>query len=116
MSDLKLEGTITVIKDKQQVTDTFAKREFVLETADEYPQHVKFECTQNKCDDLDKVKIGDEVTVHFNVRGRLWQNEKKKEDVYFVTLNAWRLETTKEGSGGDHLPTVNDGEADNLPF
>ena len=55
MSDLKLEGNIIAIFEKQQVTDSFAKREFVIETADEYPQTIKFEFTQNKCDELDKV-------------------------------------------------------------
>ena len=45
MSELKLKGRITAIMDKQQVTDTFAKREFVVETDEQYPQMVKFELT-----------------------------------------------------------------------
>ena len=68
MSDNKLTGKLIAIMDKQQVTDTFAKREFVIETEGEYPEVVKFELTQAKCEDIDKHKVGSEITVHFNVQ------------------------------------------------
>ena len=91
MSNNKLTGKVIAIMDKQQVTDTFAKREFVIETDDQYPQQVKFELMQDKCEDIDKHKVGSEITVHFNCRGRKWKNKEGK-DVYFVSLNAWRIE------------------------
>ena len=47
MSELKLKGRVTAIFDKQQITDTFAKREFVVETDEQYPQMVKVELTQS---------------------------------------------------------------------
>ncbi len=121
MSELKLEGKIIAVFDKQQVTDTFAKREFVIETDDQYPQAVKFELTQNKCDEIDSYKIGDDVIVHFNVRGRKWTNKEGK-DVYFISLNAWRLESLSAANNdvpppteGD-IPPLDDGMADDLPF
>ena len=67
--------------DKQQVTDTFTKREFVIETEGEYPEVVKFELTQAKCEDIDKHKLGSEITVHFNVRGRKWNNKQGQRRV-----------------------------------
>ena len=67
MSDLKLEGKVVAIMNKQQVTDTFAKREFVIETDEQYPQMVKFELTQAKCDEIDNHKVGDDLTVHFKI-------------------------------------------------
>ena len=70
MSELKLTGRVLAIMDKQQVTDTFSKREFVIETEGEYPQPIKFELTQAKCEDIDKHQLGSEITVHFNCRGR----------------------------------------------
>lgn len=122
MSELKLTGKIIAIMDKQQVTDTFSKREFVIETDEQYPQMVKFELTQAKCDDIDSHKVGEEISVHFNVRGRKWTN-KQGEDVYFVSLNAWRLEKGAETPAATDVPFPSadaeppaDSFADDLPF
>lgn len=122
MSELKMKGRVVAIFDKQQITDTFAKREFVIETDEAYPQVIKFELTQAKCDDIGAHKVGDELTVHFNVRGRKWTSPQG-EDRYFVTLNAWRLE--KEAAAPQQpdapFPTADaeppaDSFADDLPF
>lgn len=121
MSELKLEGKIIAIMDKQQVTDTFAKREFVITTDEQYPQDVKFELTQAKCDDIDDHKIGDSVSVSFNVRGRKWTNKENK-DVYFVSVNAWRIDSLESAASNDTpFPSADaeppaDSFADDLPF
>ena len=78
MADLQIEGKIIEIFEKQQVSASFAKREFVVETEDQYPQMVKFELVQNKCDDIDAHNKGDQVSVHFNVRGRKWTTNREK--------------------------------------
>ncbi len=117
MSELKISGKVIAIMEKQQVTDTFAKREFVIETDGEYPETVKFELTQAKCEDIDNHKMGDEITVHFNVRGRKWTNKENK-DVYFVSLNAWRLEGGSAASATNHAaaePPISEEEME-LPF
>lgn len=122
MSELKLRGRLVDIFDKQQVTDTFSKREFVIETDEQYPQMVKFQLTQVKCNDIDNHKVGEEITVHFNVRGRKWTN-KQGEDVYFVSLNAWRLEKEVAAPVSSEAPFPSadaespvDSFADDLPF
>lgn len=119
MSELTITGTVVDIMQKQQVTDSFAKREFVLKTDDQYPQTIKLEFSQDKCDKLDKVAIGQNVKVHFNVRGRKWHNAKKNEDVYFTTLSAWRIESL-EGANQDVPPMEEqpaiDPNDDELPF
>lgn len=86
-------GTIILISDLQHISDNFQKREFVIqqETKNpEYPKKIKFEFQRDKCDILDSYKVGQEVTVHFNVSGRSWDGPKGT--VYFVTLEAWRME------------------------
>lgn len=119
MSELTITGRVIDIMQKQQVTDSFAKREFVIETDDQYPQIIKLEFSQDKCDKLDKVAIGQNVKVHFNVRGRKWHNAKKNEDVYFVTLSAWRIESL-EGVSQDVPPMEEqpafDTSGEPLPF
>ncbi len=124
MSDLKLEGKLIVVKDTEQVTTTFSKREFVIETDEQYAQLVKFELINTKCSEIDAFKIGDSIIVHFNVRGRKWTNPKG-EEVYFVSLNAWRLENVGSSAAApndippptaDDIPPMEDGMDDGLPF
>ncbi len=66
---------------------TFQAREFVIEVMDgNYPQMVKFQLLQERCQLLDSYNEGEEVKVHFDLRGREWQGK------FFTTLNCWRLE------------------------
>ena len=114
---LKLSGVVYKVFDTVKVSDTFTKREFVIETEDKYPQKVKFELTQDSCKKIDNLKEGETVTVYFNVRGREWENKKKEQLVYFVSLNAWRVETSsieKMPDTGKVVPATT-GE-DDLPF
>ena len=85
-------GTLAAIMDTQQVKDTFKKRDFVLEIADgNYPQHIKFQVTQDRCALLDTMKVGQQVKVLFNLRGRPFQN-REGQTVYYTNLEAWRIE------------------------
>ena len=90
---MNLKGTLKEIFDTQHISDRFTKREFVVEYADnpQYPQYIKFELTQDKVDLIDQYKVGDEVDVQFNVRGRAWTNPQGVTQ-YFNTLQAWRLD------------------------
>ncbi len=83
---LQLSGTIKVIFDTQTFPSGFSKREFVITTAEQYPQDVKFEVVKDKTSLLDKYAEGQQVTVSFNVRGNCYQEK------YFVNLQAWRIE------------------------
>ena len=96
MSDaFQLNGTIIEIYDVKQISDKFKKREFVLEHAPnpEYPDFLKIEVVQNKTDLLDKYKVGDEVTVDINLKGKKWQ--KGKESGYFNSIQAWRIQAAE---------------------
>ena len=85
-------GTLHAVMDTQQVKDTFKKRDFVLEMADgNYPQHIKFQVTQDRCALLDTMKVGQQVKVLFNLRGRPFQN-REGQTVYYTNLEAWRIE------------------------
>ena len=85
-------GTLHAVMDTQQVKDTFKKRDFVLEMADgNYPQHIKFQVTQDRCALLDTMKVGQQVRVLFHLRGRPFQN-RDVQTVYDTNLEAWRIE------------------------
>ena len=127
---MEVKGKITEIFQTQQVTDTFKKREFVLEFTEnpQYPEFVKFEFIQDKCGLLDNYQVGNEVTISFNLKGRKW-NDPKGGVKYFNTLQAWRLQnataetknaapTSQEGTEQMEEPGwINEKEeTDDLPF
>ena len=86
-------GNIAVIFDEMQVTATFKKREFVIEVPDDkYPEFIKFETTQDKCDLLNNISVGQEVAVSFNLGGRKWTDPKTQVDKYFNSHHAWKIE------------------------
>ena len=95
MASFETAGVLKLIKDTQIVSEKFTKREFVVTTDGEtkYPQDISFQFTQDKCGLLDQMKVGDEVKVGFNLRGRLW-----KDDKYFTTLEAWRIDKLSGGA------------------
>jgi len=97
------EGTVHKIFDTESKTDSFQAREFVIKLDGNYPQFIKFQLTQDRCDLINNFKEGDQIKVSFDLRGREW-NEK-----YFTNLNAWRVEAVQaqaEASGppGDFAP------------
>lgn len=88
---MQVHGKIRVINAEQQVGSSFRKREFVITTEEQYPQHIQLEFTQDKCDLLNNYKVGDSVSVGINIRGREWVNPQG-ETKYFNTLQAWKIE------------------------
>lgn len=91
MSELKTEGRIVKIYPTQQVSDKFKKREFVIETQEQYPQVVKMEVIQDKCGELDKYNVGDLVSVSFNIKGREYTPKGKDEPSYYNTIQAYKI-------------------------
>lgn len=78
------------------VTESFKKRELIVEdsTNPQYPEYIKFEFHQDKVDKLNELRPGDEITVHFNLRGRPWTDRTGKTS-YFNTLVGWKIDIHK---------------------
>lgn len=82
------------IKEKgvqQQVSASFVKRELVITTEEQYPQHILIEFTQDKIDLMDPYKIGEAVKVSINLRGREWVNPQG-ETKYFNSIQGWKIQ------------------------
>jgi hypothetical protein len=95
---MEVTGLLKVKFDTQKVSDKFTKREFVLTTdaSTPYPQQVSFQLTQDKCASIDALNNGEEVKVHFNLRGREWNGPQGVK--YFNTLEAWKIEKVAAGT------------------
>jgi hypothetical protein len=95
----EVEGKLIKKYDTENKTGTFQAREFVIEVmSGNYPQFVKFQLVQDRCSLLDPFEEGEEIKVHFDLRGREWQGK------YFTNLNAWRLEKASTPSASAPPP------------
>ena len=72
---MELLGKIKLIGDIKTFGDNgFRKRELVITTDEQYPQHILIEFVQNNCELLDNHSIGQTVRVGINIRGREWES------------------------------------------
>ena len=87
-------GKIKVINETQTFPSGFAKREFVVTTAnDKYPQDLKFEIVKDKCPLLDAFEVGQDVQVSFDIRGNEYNGK------YFVNLSCWKIQAANGAAG-----------------
>ncbi len=100
-----VEGKVLEKFATQEIKETFKKREFILEYAEnpQYPEFLKFELIQSNCEQLDSIEAGDQVAVNFNLKGRKW-TDPKGETKYFNSLQAWRVDKKAEATADDAPP------------
>jgi hypothetical protein len=111
----KINGTLKVANATQVVSEKFSKREFVIETTDQYPQQLMFQLTQDKCNLLDSFGVGNQLEVSFNLRGREWTSPAG-EVKYFNTLEAWKIDVLGNAPQAKQPTTPANEEEDDLPF
>lgn len=122
----ELKGSVKVVNETAVISDKFKKREFVItDDSSQYPQDIAMQLTQDNCDKLNGVKVGDRLLVKFNLRGRAWNDPKTGKDRYFNSLDAWFIQKESADSpvkikGGIESNFMEDAVAsnvsDDLPF
>lgn len=120
---MEIRANIVEIGPVQQITDSFKKREFVVEYAEnpKYPEYIKFETVQDKVSLLDGLAVGSVVSIAFNLRGRAYTDKMGKK-AYFNSLQAWKIQAEGAGASPAGMPempafTAADSPAENdLPF
>ncbi len=126
----ELTGKLVAKYDTVQRTETFKTREFVVEKTEDIngrtiTNYVKFQCVQDRTGIVDRVNTGDEIKVHFNIKGTRW--EKNGTVNYITNLDAWRIEQMLQPGGAapgdsDYLEPLDTFSAtppdavDDLPF
>ncbi len=125
---MEVTGRIKVIDQTKEVGSAgFKKRDIVVTTDEQYPQHISVQFVQDKCDLLNNFQIGEVVKIDINLRGREWTNQQG-ETVYFNTIQGWRIskaQTETPATSSPAMPTaetfqpatsINNNEPDDLPF
>ena len=121
-------GKIKVIDETKTFGNNgFRKREVVVTTEEQYPQHIMVEFVQDKCDLLNSYSVGQSVKISINLRGREWTNPQG-EVKYFNSIQGWRIENLQSEEANQGIPpvppmdafepadTINDEDHDDLPF
>jgi hypothetical protein len=112
LGQYKATGSIYKIFPVKTIGEKFQVREFVLLIPDEgYQQFVKFQLKNQKCDLLEHFQLEDEVTVLFNLSGRIAQKNGNEE--FYTSLSAWQIESSRQQKAP--LPGINE-RKDDLPF
>lgn len=99
----ELTGKLVAKYDTVQRTETFKIREFAVEKSEEIngrtiTNYVKFQSVQDKTSIIDKVNVGDNIKVYFNIKGTKWEKDGKTN--YFTNLDAWRIEQILQPGSG----------------
>ncbi len=123
---MEVQGKIKLIGDtKEYGNNGFQKREIVVTTEEQYPQHLLIEFVQDKCSLLDSFQVGQPVKIGINLKGREWVSPQG-ETKYFNSIQGWRIENLQaQQSGGQNVPPpdqfepandLNEEDYDDLPF
>ena len=93
---MELQGKIKLIGETQSIgSNGFRKRELVLTTEEQYPQHIMVEFIQDKTDLLNNFQVVQSIKVGINLRGREWINPQG-EAKYFNAIQGWRIENIQQ--------------------
>ena len=89
---MKIQGRIKQIFPSQMIGQNgFEKRDLVIVTEEQYPQTIIIQFTQQRCDLLESLQVGQNVKVYINIKGREWTNPQG-EIKYFNTIEGWKIE------------------------
>lgn len=124
---MEVTGKIKMLGESKNVgSGSFLKRELVVTTDEQYPQHILVEFVQDKCDLLNNYQVGDAVKVAINLRGREWVDPQGVTK-YFNAIQGWRVEKLGSAAPAPAAPmpaaetftpaeNFKEEEHDDLPF
>ena len=124
---MEIQGKIKMIDEtKTYGNNGFRKREVVITTEEQYPQHLMIEFVQDKTDLLNSFQVGQNVKISINLRGREWTNPQG-ETKYFNSIQGWRIEAVEDYVDPNMPPMppadafepatdLNEDDHDDLPF
>ena len=101
---MEIQGRIKQIFPSQMIGENgFEKRDLVIVTEEQYPQTIIIQFTQQRCDLLDSLQVGQNVKVYINIRGREWTNPQG-ETKYFNTIEGWKIEVIQTTNVANQQP------------
>lgn len=98
MSDAKIRGVVHLIEDtKTYGQKGFRKRLVVLEqSGGRFTNYIPLEFTNDGCDTVDDLNVGDEAEITYRLTGRKWQKDAGSEVKFFLNAEATGFKVLKE--------------------
>ena len=102
-----------------KVGKEWSKREFVIETEEQFPRKVCFTLFGDKTALINNLATGEMVEVSFNIESREYNGK------WFHNINAWKIDKPAENNAGingapeysaDDIPPEADENGGDLPF
>lgn len=114
---MEIKGQVYKVGTTQQVTDKFRKREVIIKTelASQYPQHIKVQFSQDKCDLADALQPNQEVTFYCNLRGKLYTDKQGNENA-ITNLEVWKVDAGTVAPPSASAQSSSAPIDDDLPF
>lgn len=90
MSEAKVKGHIHLVEETKTFGQKgFRKRMVVLEQDNgRFQNFIPVEFLQDACDQVDGLKVGDEIEVTYRLNGRKWQRDANSEVKFFLSCEA----------------------------
>jgi len=112
---MNAQGKVIEVGNTIQVTEKLTKRELIVEIAEnvQYPEYIKFEGIQDRCKLLDNVIVGDNVDIHFNLKGRPHVDKTGKKN-YYNSLQFWKIDIV--GANASNNSQEDEDTGSGLPF
>ena len=100
MSDAKVRGFVHVIEETKTFGQKgFRKRLVVLEQDNgRFANYIPVEFVQDACDQVNELRIGDEIEVNYRLNGRKWQRDPSSEVKYFLSCEATSFRSLSGGA------------------
>ncbi len=101
-----------------KVGKEWSKREFVIETEEQFPRKVCFTLFGDKTSLINNLAVGEVVDVSFNIESREYNGK------WFHNINAWKIDKPESAENRspmpeysiDDIPPEAEENADDLPF
>jgi len=111
---LQITGTIKKVLPSEMGTGAkgqWLKQPFIITTKDQYPKDIYIEAFGKVSEVVNQLKVGQEVTVYFNVESREYNNK------WYTSVRAWKVEQSSNHPLDNNVQTSsNETEEDDLPF
>lgn len=106
---MEVKGIVKLVVETEHVSDKFKKRDLVVTTQEQYPQHILIQFVQDAVSKLDGIIEGQEVEVGVNLKGRQWQSPQG-EVRYFNTIQGWRIDVVNNQPDATAAPETTEDE------
>lgn len=102
MSQATVTGRVHLVEEtKTYGQKGFRKRLVVLEQENgRFTNYVPVEFTNDNCDSVDGLNVGDEIEITYRLSGRKWQKDPSSEVKFFVNVEAMSFAIKGGGEAG----------------